>query len=110
MNVVGNIGELIRSILLGLFILGICYLPTEARELNQDSVLELKKQGRIKSLGYLLSVLNAHYPNFTLLEASLREQQGYYFYNVSIITKQAVARKLVIDAATTKIIQDKVNN
>lgn len=98
------------NLLLGIFIAGMGYLPIQARDLNQDSVIELKKQGKIKSLGYLLILLEDHYPNFILLQASLKEQQGNYFYRVSIITKQAVAKDLMIDAVTTKIIQEKVNN
>jgi len=110
MIIIDDVFIYLRNILLAGLLLGCCCFPLLARELNQDTVLVLRKQGTVKPLAELLKMIASKYPHFSLVETYLKEQQGQYFYKVNIITKQGIARTIIIDASTSTMIEDKVDN
>lgn len=81
-----------------------------ARDVNQDHVLMLRQEGKVKALQDLLAVIAIRYPNFSMLEASLKEKNGQYLYEVEFLTAKGVARSIKIDAVTAKILDDRVDN
>lgn len=77
-----------------------------ARDLDQDEALRLRREGVIMPFEQLMQRLERHYPNSTLLEAELEEEDGVLIYEVEILTSQGVVRELELDARDGRILKD----
>ena len=95
--------------LAGLILLGGAATLVQARDLDQDQALKLRKEGVIRPLETLLQRVNERYPNARLLEAELEEEDGQYRYEIEILVGDGV-RELEISAMDGTIIKDKVDD
>jgi uncharacterized membrane protein YkoI len=81
-----------------------------ARDLSQDEALRLREQGLIVPLEQVLTLVDARYPDASLLEVELEEEEGVYIYEVELATKTGLVRELEIDATSGKILQDEADD
>ncbi|WP_236712057.1 PepSY domain-containing protein [Pseudomonas sp. EpS/L25] len=95
-------------VLAGLILLGAAPL-VQARDLDQDEALKLRKEGVIRPLETLLQRVNERYPNARLLEAELEEEDGQYRYEIEILVGDGV-RELEIGAIDGAILKDEVDD
>ena len=95
--------------LAGLLVLGSLAPMTQARDLNQDEALRLRKEGVIRPLETLLQQVNERYPQARLLEAELEEEDGQYRYEIEILVGGGV-RELEIGAMDGTIMKDEVDD
>lgn len=79
----------------------------QARDLDQDEVLRLRKEGLILPLEQLLQPALARHPGAKLLEAELEEEDDVLVYEIEILTPSGVVRELEIDARDGRILKDK---
>lgn len=97
-----------RSLAL-LLILGCALLPLggNARDLDQDEALRLRREGVIMPFEELMQRLGQAYPGGTLLEAELEEEEdGQLIYEVEILTQGGIVRELELDARNGNILKD----
>ncbi|WP_295466954.1 PepSY domain-containing protein [uncultured Pseudomonas sp.] len=94
--------------LAGLILLGAAPL-VQARDLDQDEALKLRKEGVIRPLETLMQRVNERYPNARLLEAELEEEDGQYRYEIEILVGDGV-RELEISAMDGAIMKDEVDD
>lgn len=95
--------------LAGLLLLGGAIPLVQARDLDQDEALKLRKEGVIRPLESLLQRVNERYPNARLLEAELEEEDGQYRYEIEILVGDGV-RELEIGAMDGAIMKDEVDD
>ena len=95
--------------LVGLLLLGSLSPLIQARDLDQDEALRLRKEGVIRPLESLLQQVNARYPQARLLEAELEEEDGQYRYEIEILVDDVV-RELEIGAMDGAIMKDEVDD
>jgi uncharacterized membrane protein YkoI len=81
-----------------------------ARDLDQDEALRLRQQGVIQPLETLISQAYTRYPNATLLEAELEDEDGVYVYEIEFLVENGVVRELEINANDGAILKDKVDD
>ncbi|APC18415.1 peptidase [Pseudomonas frederiksbergensis] len=81
-----------------------------ARDLGPDEALRLRQQGVILPLEQLLQQAMDRHPGAKLLEAGLEKKHDVYLYNVELLTADGVVRELDLEAATGRLIKDKVDD
>lgn len=81
-------------------------LGVSARDLSQDEALRLREQGRIIPLEKLLTLVATLYPQSSLLEVELEEDDDIYIYEVELATRVGVVRELEFDAHTGQLLKD----
>nr|WP_242455102.1 MULTISPECIES: PepSY domain-containing protein [unclassified Pseudomonas] len=96
-------------VLAGLILLGGVSPLIQARDLDQDEALRLRKEGVIRPLETLLQRVNERYPQARLLEAELEEEDGQYRYEIEILVGDVV-RELEIGAMDGAILKDEVDD
>ncbi|MFJ3487275.1 PepSY domain-containing protein [Pseudomonas sp. NPDC090202] len=79
----------------------------QARDLNQDEALELRRQGVILPLEQLITQALGRYPGSKLLEAELEEKHDVLVYEIELLTADQVVRELKFDARDSRLLQDK---
>lgn len=79
---------------------------TVARDLDQDEALLLRQEGVILPLDQLLFKALQRYPGARLLEAELEEDDGYFIYEVELLTAEGTVRELEVDARDGRILKD----
>ncbi|MCQ4347084.1 PepSY domain-containing protein [Pseudomonas stutzeri] len=80
--------------------------PAQARDLDQDEALRLRREGVILPLDQLLQQAIERYPGARLLEAELEEEDGLYVYEVELLTAGGQVRELEFDAGTGRLLKD----
>lgn len=88
------------------FLIAALTLGVSARDLSQDEALRLREQGRIIPLETVLTLVAERYPQSSLLEVELEEDDDIYIYEVELATEDGVIRELEFDAHTGKILKD----
>ncbi|MGG2398076.1 PepSY domain-containing protein [Pseudomonas sp. SH1-B] len=81
-------------------------VPGQARDLDQDEALRLRREGIIMPFEQLMQHVGRAYPDSTLLEAELEEEDGVLVYEVEILTTVGVVRELELDARDGRILKD----
>lgn len=99
----------LTTALAGLLLLGSVSPLIQARDLDQDEALKLRKEGVIRPLETLLQRVNERYPQARLLEAELEEEDGQYRYEIEILVGEVV-RELEIGAMDGAIMKDEVDD
>ena len=79
----------------------------QARDLDQDEALRLRREGIIRPLERLMAPALERYSGAVLLEAELEEEDGMLVYEVELLTTDGSVRELELDARDGRIIQDK---
>lgn len=92
----------ILALLGGLLLSG----ASQARDLDQDEALRLRREGVILPFEQMMKQVEQHYPASTLLEAELEEEDGVLVYEVEILTPQGVVRELELDARNGRVLKD----
>lgn len=78
-----------------------------ARDLDQDEVLELRRQGVILPLEQFIEQALGRYPGSKLLEAELEEKHDVLVYEIELLTSDQIVRELKFDARDRRLLQDK---
>lgn len=101
-----------KSIFRAFLILSIAALApcASARDLGQDEALRLREKGKIIPLEKVMAQVIKTYPNASLLEVELEEEDDIYIYEVELLTENGIVRELEIDARDGKILQDEVDD
>lgn len=81
--------------------------PAEARDLDQDEALRLRREGVIQPLEQLLQPAYARYPGARLLEVELEAEHGQYVYEIELLTADGQVRELELDARDGRLLDDK---
>lgn len=81
-------------------------LSAGARDIGQDEALRLRQAGNIIALEKLITMINDLYPQSSLLEVELEEENKIYIYEVELVTAEGSVREIEIDAKTGKILKD----
>ena len=87
-------------------IVAVLALDAQARDLDQDEALRLRREGVIMPFEQLMEHIGNAYPGSTLLEAELEEEDGVLVYEVEILTTSGVVRELELDARNGNILKD----
>lgn len=95
-----------RSTLPLLLVCGFACVPAQARDLDQDEALRLRREGIIMPFEQLMQHVAQAYPDSTLLEAELEEEDGVLVYEVEILTTAGVVRELELDARDGRVLKD----
>lgn len=82
-------------------------LNVQARDLDQDEALRLRREGVIRPLEELMRPAMERHPGATLLEAELEEEDDVLVYEIELLTKEGVVRELEIDVRDGRILKDK---
>ena len=85
-------------------------LGAQARDLDQDEALRLRREGVILPLEQLLQAAMQRYPGAALLEAELEEEDDVLVYEVELLTSQGSVRELELDAQTGRILKDELED
>ncbi|MFH6597114.1 MULTISPECIES: PepSY domain-containing protein [Pseudomonadaceae] len=94
------------TMLLLLLACGFASVPGQARDLDQDEALRLRREGVIMPFEQLMLHVAQAYPDSTLLEAELEEEDGVLVYEVEILTTAGVVRELELDARDGRVLKD----
>lgn len=94
-----------RFALIGLLALTLAQ-TAHARDLDQDEALRLRREGVIQPLETLMQPAMQRYPNATLLEAELEEEDDVLVYEIELLTQQGQVRELELDARDGRILKD----
>lgn len=78
----------------------------DARDLNQDEALQLRKSGKLMPLDSLLQIVRQRYPAARLLEAELESEDGLLIYELEVLTSDGSVRELELDASNGKLLKD----
>lgn len=78
----------------------------QARDLDQDEALRLRREGVIQPLQQLLQQALERYPGARLLEAELEEEDDHYLYEVELLTEGGQVRELELDAVSGRVLKD----
>lgn len=81
-----------------------------AGELSQSDALALRREGKLLPFETILSLVSQHHPEARLLEVELEEDDGFYVYEIEILTSSNTVRELEIDASTGAIIDDELED
>ncbi|WP_437883280.1 PepSY domain-containing protein [Pseudomonas sp. LRF_L74] len=99
-----------RYISIVALVLAVLALQAEARDLDQDEALRLRREGIIMPLEQLMQAALARYPGASLLEVELEEDDGILIYEVELLTDNGVVRELELDARDGRILKDEVDD
>ncbi|MBD9483817.1 PepSY domain-containing protein [Pseudomonas sp. PDM14] len=99
-----------RYIGIVVLVLGVLALEAQARDLDQDEALRLRREGVIMPLEQLMQPALGRYPGATLLEAELEEEDDVFVYEVELLTSDGVVRELELDARDGRILKDEVED
>lgn len=99
-----------RYIGIVVLVLGVLALEAQARDLDQDEALRLRREGVIMPLEQLMQPALGRYPGATLLEAELEEEDDIFVYEVELLTSDGVVRELELDARDGRILKDEVED
>lgn len=99
-----------RYIGIVVLVLGVLALEAQARDLDQDEALRLRREGVIMPLEQLMQPALGRYPRATLLEAELEEEDDIFVYEVELLTSDGVVRELELDARDGRILKDEVED
>ncbi len=80
--------------------------PAVSRDLDQDEVLRLRREGLIQPLESLLQRAMQRHPGARLLEAELEEDDGLYVYEIELVTADGIARELEFNARDGRLLKD----
>jgi uncharacterized membrane protein YkoI len=80
--------------------------PAASRDLDQDEALRLRREGLILPLESLLQRAMERHPGARLLEAELEEDDGFYIYEIELLTADGIARELELDARDGRMLKD----
>lgn len=95
--------------LLGLVLVALTF-ASNARDLDQDEALRLRREGQILPLEQLMQVALQRYPGAMLLEVELEEEDGVLVYEVELVTEQGIVRELGLHAASGELLKDEVDD
>jgi len=95
-----------RSVLLATLCLSILVAAAQARDLDQDEALRLRRDGVILPLEQLLQQALDRHSGSRLLEAELEEDDDLYVYEVELLTRDGQVRELEFDAASGRLLKD----
>ncbi len=82
----------------------------QARDLDQDEALQLRREGVILPLEQLLQSAMQRYPGARLLEAELEEDDDVLIYEVELLTTDSVVRELELDARSGELLKDELED
>lgn len=99
-----------RYIGIVMLVLGVLALEAQARDLDQDEALRLRREGVILPLEQLMQPALGRYPGATLLEAELEEEDDVFVYEVELLTSDGIVRELELDARDGRILKDEVED
>lgn len=99
-----------RYIGIVVLVLGVLALEAQARDLDQDEALRLRREGVIMPLEQLMQPALGRYPGATLLEAELEEEDDVFVYEVELLTSDGIVRELELDARDGRILKDEVED
>ena len=91
-------------------ILAVLALDAQARDLDQDEALKLRREGVIQPLEMLMEPALGRYPGAVLLEAELEEEDDVLVYEVELLTADGTVRELELDARDGRILKDEVED
>lgn len=77
-----------------------------ARDLGHDDALRLRREGVILPLEQLLGAALQRYPQASLLEAELEEEDDVFVYEIELLTEEGRVRELELDARDGRILKD----
>ncbi|WP_051231749.1 PepSY domain-containing protein [Stutzerimonas azotifigens] len=89
-----------------LIALALAAVPVAGRDLRQDEVLELRRQGAVVPLESLLQQALQRHPGAQLLEVELEEDDGVLIYEIELIGADGVVRELEFDARDGRLLKD----
>lgn len=91
-------------------VLAVLALNAQARDLDQDEALKLRREGVIQPLEKLMEQALGRYPGAVLLEAELEDDDDVLVYEVELLTSDGTVRELELDARDGRIIKDEVED
>jgi uncharacterized membrane protein YkoI len=91
-------------------ILPVLVLDAQARDLDQDEALKLRREGVIQPLETLMEPALGRYPGAVLLEAELEEEDDVLVYEVELLTADGSVRELELDARDGRILKDELED
>jgi len=94
----------------GIIALAALALGAQARDLDQDEALKLRRDGVIQPLETLMEAALGRYPGAVLLEAELEEEDDVLVYEVELLTSGGVVRELELDARDGRILKDELED
>lgn len=90
-------------------VLAVLALEVEARDLDQDEALRLRREGVIMPLEALMQPAMERYPGARLLEAELEEEDDVYVYEIELLI-DGVVRELEVSARDGRVLKDEVED
>lgn len=81
-----------------------------AYALDNGDVLELRQEGKILPFERILQSALKQHPKAQILEVEFEEEDGKYYYQLEILTKQGIVRDLEIDAYTGRLLKDEIED
>ncbi len=96
--------------LLATLSLGVASVAGNANDISQDEALKLRRSGEVLPFQRILQAVFKRYPDATILEVELEEDDGEYYYELEILVDERVVRELDIDASSGKVLQDEVDD
>ncbi|MBD9415990.1 PepSY domain-containing protein [Pseudomonas sp. PDM16] len=91
-------------------VLAVLALNAQARDLDQDEALKLRREGVIQPLEKLMEQALGRYPGAVLLEAELEDDDDVLVYEVELLTSDGTVRELELDARDGRILKDEVED
>lgn len=91
-------------------VLAVLALNAQARDLDQDEALKLRREGVIQPLEKLMEQALGRYPGAVLLEAELEDEDDVLVYEVELLTVDGTVRELELDARDGRILKDEVED
>ncbi|MDG9926895.1 MULTISPECIES: PepSY domain-containing protein [Pseudomonas] len=91
-------------------VLAVLALDAQARDLDQDEALKLRREGVIQPLEMLMEQALGRYPGAVLLEAELEDDDDVLVYEVELLTVDGTVRELELDARDGRILKDELED
>lgn len=98
-----------HRVLIALLACGVALAP-QARDLDQDEALQLRRSGELLPFEAVLAIAFERYPGASLLEAELEQEDGRYLYELELLTRENGVRELEIDARNGAVLQDEAED
>ena len=83
----------LRHTVVALLLCGVALAP-QARDLDQDEALRLRRSGELLPFEAVLAIALARYPGASLLEVELEQDDGRYLYEFELLTVDDGVREL----------------
>lgn len=80
-----------------------------SRELDQEEILELVKQGKIKPLTHLLEQNRARLKGH-LLDVEVEHEHGRLVYEIEMLGEDGVVREFYLDPVTGRILKEEIED